>query len=217
MKFPFSAGCNSLARLTLALPVFLSIGTLAFAMIYRHSPMATGEAAEIVQPIPFSHKHHVQGLGLDCRFCHITVEKTSQAGYPDTATCLGCHSKIWSQAAMLEPLHESGEKKKPLHWFRVNRLPDYVYFDHSIHLAKNVGCVSCHGEVGQMARVVQKRSFLMRDCLGCHENPEKHVRPQGELFNEAWQTNDQRAVGLELVKENNIHPPPITNCVACHR
>lgn len=217
MKYPFSKGANAISKVSLVLIFLVLIGALSFAMAYRQFPMATGEGAEIVQPIPFSHKHHVQGLGLDCRFCHNTVDKTSQAGYPDTATCFGCHSKIWNKAEMLKPVRESAANKTPLHWFRVNRLPDHVYFDHSIHVSKNIGCVSCHGEVSKMARVVQHRSFLMRDCLECHSAPEKYVRPHKELFNEAWNPLNQEEIGMQLIRHKNIKTPPTTNCSACHR
>lgn len=217
MKFPFPPEANAVSRLSLVLLILFSIVALSFTMVYRHSPMATGEGAEIVQPIPFSHQHHVQGLGLDCRYCHSSVDKSSQAGFPDTATCLGCHSKIWADANMLAPIRESGRNKTPLHWFRVNRLPDYVFFDHSIHVNKGIGCVSCHGAVSKMPRVVQQRSFLMRDCLECHSAPEKYLRPISEIFNEGWLPSDQNSLGEELIHVNQVHPPPITNCMACHR
>jgi cytochrome c3-like protein len=217
MKHPFSDGTNALARLSLFFLIVLVIGSLSLAMVYQHFPIATGQGAEILQPIPFSHQHHVQGLGLDCRYCHTSVEKSANAGFPDTATCVGCHSMIWNQSAMLEPVRESARTNTPLHWFRVNNLPDYVYFDHSIHINKGIGCVSCHGLVGQSPRVVQKRSFLMRDCLECHKAPEKYLRPASEILNENWHTEDQLTLGRTLMKENNVHPPPITNCSVCHR
>lgn len=217
MKYPFAPQTNALARLSLALLILVSIGALGFTMIYRQSPMATGEGAEILQPIPFSHQHHVQGLGLDCRYCHTSVEKSSHAGFPDTATCLGCHAKIWTQATMLQPVRDSGKNNTPLHWFQVNRLPDYVYFDHSIHINKGIGCVSCHGTVSQMPLIKQHRSFLMRDCLGCHEAPEKHLRPLTEIFNEHWKAENQDSLGRDLLQRNHVRPPPVTNCTACHR
>ncbi|MGZ3770693.1 MAG: cytochrome c3 family protein [Bdellovibrio sp.] len=186
-------------------------------MVYRHFPMATGEGSLINQPIAFSHQHHVQGAGLDCRYCHTSVEKSSSAGFPDTGTCYGCHSQIWNKAPILEPVRKSAKENKPLQWFRVHRIPDYVFFDHSIHISKGIGCVSCHGAISTMKVVVQKRSFLMRDCLGCHQNPEKFVRPVSQIFNENWTAQDQNTLGKELIKKYHINAPPKTNCNACHR
>ena len=186
-------------------------------MVYRHSPMATGEGAEILQPLPFNHQHHVQGLGLDCRYCHTAVEKSAKAGFPDAATCYGCHSEIWKSAPMLDPVRKSVEENHPLYWFQVNRLPDYVYFDHSIHINKGIGCVSCHGEVSQQALITQQRSFLMRDCLECHEAPEKNLRPRAEITNDQWRATGSTDQEAELVRLYNVRPPPITNCNVCHR
>lgn len=190
MKYPFPKEANAVARLALVFIILLLIGTGGLAMIYRHSPMATGQGVQILQPLPFSHQHHVQGLGLDCRYCHTSVEKSSSAGFPDTKTCFGCHSHIWSEAPVLEPVRKSARDHRPLSWLRVNRLPDHVYFDHSIHIAKGVSCMSCHGDVSKMAVLVQTRSFLMRDCLECHESSEKKY---------------------------GVKAPPITNCSVCHR
>lgn len=218
MKFPFPKEANAVARGSLVLLIFFLLIGGSFAMIYRRIPTATGEGAEVVQPILFNHRHHVQGLGLDCRYCHTSVEKSSRAGFPDTATCYGCHAKIWNQAAMLEPVRKSGQNHQSLHWFQINRLPDYVYFDHSIHISKGVGCVSCHGEVSKMAVVTQRRSFLMRDCLQCHEAPTQNIRPRSEITNDSWQPNEKEFVSSqELMKVYHVQPPPITNCSVCHR
>jgi len=217
VKFPFSAKANDFTRWFLIFLTVALLATAAFATVYHHVPLFTQVGKQTVQPLPFSHQHHVQGLGLDCRYCHTSVEKSASAGYPDTATCYGCHSQIWTQAAMLQPVRDSAQHNKPLTWFRVNQLPDYVYFNHSIHIAKGIGCVSCHGEVSRMAVVVPHRTFLMRDCLSCHEAPEKYVRPREEIFNEKWVAENQQEVGERLVHEYGIQSPLLTNCSVCHR
>ncbi len=138
------------------------------------------------QPIPFSHKHHVSGLGLDCRYCHTMVEKSSNAGMPSTAICMTCHSQIWTDAAMLAPDRQSLAENVPIRWTRVYTLPDYAYFDHSIHVAKGVGCTECHGPIGDMALTWKAQPLQMRWCLSCHRDPAPHLRPREEVFNPHW-------------------------------
>jgi hypothetical protein len=192
-------------------------GVLALTTGFYHSPPFTGESRRIVQPILFSHQHHVQGLGLDCRYCHTNVERSSFAGLPDSATCYGCHSQIWNTSEMLKPVRDSLHEQKPLQWYRVNQLPDYVYFSHQIHIAKGIGCFECHGAVSRMPVVEQKRSFLMRDCLSCHKDPGKFVRPRREITNENWRPEDHPDENLKAIKELQVHPLPVTDCNLCHR
>ena len=170
------------------------------------------------QPIPFSHKHHVSGLGIDCRYCHTKVELSSDAGMPSTAICMTCHSQVWTNAAMLAPDRESLAQNKPLRWSRVYTLPDYVFFDHSIHIAKGVGCASCHGPIDEMPLTYQENTLLMEWCLQCHRNPENHVRPKSEVFNMSWKTDDQVSLGRQLVEEYGVRSPrELTSCSTCHR
>src|SRR5262249_46164795 len=138
------------------------------------------------QPVPFSHRHHVGGIGLDCRYCHTTVEVSSFAGIPPTKTCMNCHSQIWTNSAMLEPVRESFRSGKSIEWNRVHHLAGFVYFDHSIHVKKGVGCVTCHGRVDQMPLTWQESSLQMEWCLGCHRNPERFVRPREQVFSMDW-------------------------------
>lgn len=186
-------------------------------MMYAHSDRYNGVGDQITQPLPFSHLHHVQGLGLDCRYCHASVERAASAGMPSSATCLGCHQEIWKNQPLLDPLHDSVRENKNLIWFRVHDLPDFVYFDHSIHIHKGIGCVTCHGVVSRMASVTQQKAFFMRDCLECHRHPEKYLRPQNEIFNEKWRALDQERLGLELKKNYRLKPFKETDCSLCHR
>ena len=217
MKYPFPPEANVYSKLLLGFLVlfFLIVGALTTG--FYHSPIFTGEGRQIVQPVPFSHQHHVQGLGLDCRYCHSSVEKSSFAGMPDSATCFGCHSQIWNHSEILKPIRDSIKNHQPLVWYRVNELPDYVFFSHQIHVAKGIGCVSCHGDVGKMPVVKQTRSFLMRDCLSCHLNPEKNVRPISELTNADWHPQDHPEQTLKAVQDLQVHPLSTTNCNLCHR
>ena len=168
------------------------------------------------QPVMFSHKHHVNGLGLDCRYCHTSVEVSSNAGIPPTHTCMSCHSQVWTEAPILQPVRDSYRTGKPLQWVRVHDLPDFVYFNHSIHVKKGVGCTTCHGQVDQMAVKQLAVPQLNRGRLDCHRNPENYVRPREEVFSVSWvPPSNQKELGRKLVEEYQIKSR--TNCSSCHR
>jgi hypothetical protein len=169
------------------------------------------------QPVPFSHQHHVAGLGLDCRFCHATVEVSATAGMPPTDTCMTCHSQLWTNAAMLEPVRRSLANRQPLHWQRVNRLPDYVYFNHSIHIAKGVGCVTCHGQVDRMALTEKAASLRMAWCLDCHRDPAPNLRPRPAVFDLDWKPAADTPSGTALARDYHVHAATLTDCSVCHR
>lgn len=170
------------------------------------------------QPVPFSHEHHVSGLGIDCRYCHTAVETSSFAGLPPTQTCMTCHSQIWTDAPMLRPVRESWRTGEPLRWTRVNDLPDFVYFDHSVHVAAGVSCVSCHGRVDRMPLTKRSRPFHMLECLECHRDPARHLRPREHVFDLAWQPSEpQPALGHRLLEAYGIRVEQLTDCSICHR
>ena len=170
------------------------------------------------QPVPFSHKHHVTGLGIDCRYCHTSVEHGAFAGIPPTETCMTCHSQIWTEAPNLEPVRTSWRENKHIEWNKVHDLPDFVYFDHSIHLAKGVGCQTCHGQVDQMPLMWKVNSLNMEWCIECHKNPEKFVRPKEQVFSMTYRKpNNQEELGAQLVADYNIQTEQLLNCSVCHR
>lgn len=169
------------------------------------------------QPVPFSHKHHVSGLGFDCRYCHTTVEVSQNAGIPPSHTCMTCHSQIWSNAELLAPVRQSLAEKKPLRWTGVYVLPDYVYFDHSIHIAKGVGCTECHGPIGDMPLTWKATTLYMSWCLSCHRDPAPHLRPKDQVFNPHWQRSADTPSGEQLMMEYHIHPETLSDCGVCHR
>jgi Cytochrome c7 and related cytochrome c len=183
------------------------------------SPYYTDVNVAREQPVPFSHKHHVGELGIDCRYCHTSVEKSSFAGIPPTQTCMSCHSHIWTNASMLEPVRASYRDDKSISWTRVNALPDFVYFDHSIHVAKGVGCTTCHGPIAEMPITWRANTLYMSWCLSCHREPEKFVRPKSEVFNPRYELPpNQLELGKQLVAEYKIQSPRvITACTTCHR
>jgi len=212
----FHRSFNILARATILGAVLLA--ALASWGLYGffRSPFATGQTIVHLQPVPFSHEHHVGRLGFDCRYCHTSVETAGFAGIPPTKTCMNCHSQIWVGSQMLEPVRESYRTGKPLRWQRVHRLADFVYFDHSIHVAKGVGCATCHGRVDRMPLTYQAQPLLMEWCLDCHRSPERYVRPKQEVFNMAWSApGDQVELGRKLVKQYGIRS--LTSCSTCHR
>jgi len=212
----FHHSTNLISRLSIYGGVFI-IGLLGYALYaIGMSPWYTDVNVAREQPVPFSHKHHVGELGLDCRYCHTSVEKSSFAGVPPTQTCMTCHSQIWTNAAMLEPVRASYRDDKSISWTRVNALPDFVYFDHSIHVHKGVGSTTCHGQVAEMPLTWRANTLYMSWCLDCHRAPENHVRPRSEVFNPNYVTpSNQAELGAKLVKEYKIQK--LTNCTTCHR
>jgi Cytochrome c7 and related cytochrome c len=189
------------------------------SLMFLRSSYGTDAGVVRAQPVPFSHEHHVGVLGIDCRYCHTTVEESSAAGLPPTKTCMNCHSQMWVGSRMLEPVRESYRTDQPLTWHRVYNLPGFVYFDHSIHVHKGIGCSSCHGRIDEMPLTYQEPSLLMEWCLDCHRHPERNVRPRAEVFNIRYrQPADQLKLGKQLVSEYAIKPAlEITNCTVCHR
>lgn len=176
----------------------------------------TGEGLFLHQPIPFSHEHHVRGLGIDCRYCHTSVEESAFAGIPATKVCMTCHSQVWTEAELLEPVRESFRTDLPIPWTRVHDLPDFSYFNHAIHLKKGIGCSSCHGRVDQMPLMWAESTLHMEWCLECHREPERFVRPREELFNMSWEPLEQPlAERLALLEEYDVRPN--TDCNTCHR
>ncbi|HUJ20010.1 MAG TPA: cytochrome c3 family protein [Bryobacteraceae bacterium] len=212
----FHPSTNTFSRVSIFGGIFI-IAFLVWAWAELNaSTYATRAKVPIEQPVPFSHEHHVGGLGIDCRYCHTSVENSSFAGIPPTKTCMNCHSQIWNNAAMLEPVRESFRSDKSIRWIRVHDLPDYVYFNHSIHVAKGVGCTTCHGQVNKMPLMWQEASLQMSWCLDCHRHPEQYVRPKSEVFSVNWlPPPDQLAAGRKLVKEYHIQS--LTSCSTCHR
>lgn len=176
-----------------------------------------GPRDAIEQPLPFSHKHHVGDDGIDCRYCHSSVETSAFAGMPPISTCMTCHSQLYTDQTMLAPLVKAYLSGVPLHWQRVHTLPDFVYFNHSIHIAKGIGCVSCHGEVDQMPLTWRVAPLTMRWCLDCHRQPASHLRPADEVFNLHWRPADQRALGARLLRAYHIDGTRLTECSVCHR
>ncbi len=214
----FGPGANTIATLMMAAIGAAPVLAVGLSYEVMRSPYVTNQNITRNQPVPFSHEHHVSGLGLDCRYCHTSVEKARFAGMPPTETCMTCHSQIWTNAQMLAPVRESLAKNKPMAWTRVHRLPDYVYFDHSIHVAKGVGCTTCHGDIGQMRLTRQADPLTMQWCLDCHRNPAPHLRPGEAIFDPKWQPpKDQAEVGPKLVAAYHINTGHLTDCTICHR
>jgi hypothetical protein len=215
----FHPSTNTLSRLTVFGGLFAGPGLLLLTYLIIRSPYQTRVQVIPEQPVPFSHEHHVRGLGIDCRYCHTSVETSSFAGLPPTYTCMSCHSQIWSETAMLEPVRASLANDQPLRWNRVHDLPDFVYFHHGIHVQKGVGCKSCHGRVDLMPLTWKDQPLTMEWCLECHRHPERHLRPREEVFNMAWAPpdGDQLALGRKLVKDYGIPGDRLTNCSTCHR
>ncbi|MGH7894722.1 MAG: cytochrome c3 family protein [Candidatus Binatia bacterium] len=215
MPQTFQRSTNTLSRLSIFGALFVVAGGLwGLAMVNRSSYVTqVGVARE--QPVQFSHKHHTGELGIDCRYCHTGVEHAAIANVPPTKTCMNCHTQIWRDSPFLEPVRRSLADDVALQWIRVNDLPDYVYFNHQVHVAKGVGCVSCHGRVDEMNQLYQATSLQMEWCLDCHRHPERQVRPPGRVFDMAWQADDQATLGPALVRDNHIRTR--TDCSTCHR
>lgn len=212
----FHPSFNTFSRLSIAGALIFGAGLLGGILQIGRSPYVTRAQEAREQPVPFSHKHHVSGLGIDCRYCHTSVEDSAFAGIPPTKTCMTCHSQIWEDSPMLEPVRESYRTGKSIQWNRVHDLADFVYFNHSIHIKKGVGCDTCHGRVEQMPLMWKEKTLQMEWCLECHRAPEKFVRPREEVFNYDWTPPvDQLTLGSELVDKYDIQR--LDNCSVCHR
>jgi hypothetical protein len=212
----FHHSTNTLSRVTIFGAVFLIALTLWAVLEVNRSPFVTGQNVAKNQPVPFSHQHHVGGMGIDCRYCHTTVEVSAFAGLPPTKTCMNCHSQIWNQSPMLEPVRESFRSDRSIEWNRVHDLPDFAYFNHAAHVNRGVGCTTCHGRVDRMPLMAQAASLQMEWCLECHRNPARYVRPPSEVFSVTWEPPaDQLQKGAEIIKQYGIRPS--TSCSTCHR
>jgi hypothetical protein len=229
----FRPRANTIARASIAgVVIGVSVLGLVAAGVDR-SPYVTNQGVVRDQPVPFSHEHHVNGLGIDCRYCHTSVGDSGFAGLPPTKTCMTCHSRIWTDAPLLAPVRDSWREGVPLQWTRVHNLPDFVYFQHDIHVNKGIGCVTCHGPVDQMSLMFQQNTLQMKWCLDCHYSPEKHLRPREQVFNMHFAIDDQikreysdanhvvtdqESLGKALIDRYHIPTDGrLTSCYTCHR
>jgi len=213
----FRSTANSYARVSiiLALVTVAAVGGALFELI-ADSTYATRQGDAREQPIPFSHAHHVGSMGIDCRYCHTSVENTDWSPLPATKICMNCHSQIWINSPTLQPVRESFITNQSIKWTKVYDLPDYVYFNHSIHIKKGVGCETCHGRIDEQGLTWQEPSLQMRWCLDCHRNPEKNLRPRDQITTMGYVPKEpQEQLGARLVKE--YHVQKLDTCWTCHR
>jgi len=216
----FHRSTNTLSKVSIFGALFILAASLWVLAGINRSSYVTQAYVARAQPVQFSHKHHVSDDGIDCRYCHTTVETGAVAGLPPTKTCMNCHSQLFADSPYLEPVRESWRTGKPIQWTRVHDLPDFAYFDHSIHVKKGVGCSTCHGRVDQMPLTWQVSSLQMEWCLECHRQPEKFIRPREKVFEMEWPPPgyNQLAEGLRLKSEYKIQSPAVmTSCSTCHR
>ncbi len=210
----FPPWSNAAIRAALALVVLGAAGSVAAVIVFVRTPWRRKEFEPTDQPVVFDHRHHTQDDGIDCRYCHNTVDRAANAGIPSTDLCMGCHNQIWNQSPLLEPVRRSYFSRMPIPWNRVHDLPDFVYFDHSVHVNHGVGCVSCHGRVDQMPRVYQVASLTMDWCLDCHRAPETRLQPIQQVANASWKA-DREESSMRLARELGVQR--LTHCTTCHR
>lgn len=212
--YHFPKWANKLTILVLL--VVASAPAYVFTLLYYGGrPTTTDVGYAPKQPVPYSHAVHVGELGMDCRYCHNTVEQASHAAIPPTQTCMNCHNNVRANSELLLPVRESIATGNAVEWVKIHDLPDYAYFNHSAHVQRGVSCVSCHGRIDRLDVVSQKESLSMGWCLDCHRNPEKHIRPVDKVYELDWQPENQIEQGLALIEKNNIKPS--TDCSTCHR
>lgn len=219
MPLIFPPRSNTFAKVSILGGLILLAAVVGFLVWFIHSPTFNKVGVAVDQPVPFPHGFHVAAVGLNCRYCHESVDKSSFAGMPNTETCMSCHSQVKLDSPLLQPVRDSWANNTPIVWNRVNNLPDYAFFNHSIHINKGVGCESCHGRVDQQTTAVKSQTFYMTFCLDCHENPAKYVRPKDQVYTMGYQpAGDQMQIGKQLVGEYAIQSPSVlTNCSTCHR
>ena len=225
----FSRSADTIFRTSLVGGVVLGIVIVCAMLAIARSPYMTNQYMTVEQPVPFSHQHHVADIGIDCRYCHQTVETSARAGVPATQVCMNCHRELWNQTDMLAPVRASFRTDEPLHWNRVHDMPDYVYFNHSIHIHKGIGCYSCHGRVDEMALTYRAYPLTMKWCLDCHRDPKQHVRPRelvfqpkplAELIAQNSASSEAEEISLEGLQERlseEYHLKSRTDCYTCHR
>jgi formamidopyrimidine-DNA glycosylase len=212
----FHPSTNTISKLSIFGTAILLVALVVALAAINESPYITEVGVARGQPVPFSHKHHVGDDGIDCRYCHTSVETSSFAGIPPTKTCMNCHSQIWADSPMLAPVRESFRQDRSIQWTRVHNLPGFVYFDHSIHVHKGIGCSTCHGRVDKMPLMWRENTLYMDWCLECHRQPERFVRPREYVFRMDYvPPADQIALGQKLVQEYKIQK--LTSCSTCHR
>jgi hypothetical protein len=212
----FHHSTNTLSKVSIFGAVFIVAGVVWLTLEINRSSYVTRAQEARSQPVPFSHAHHVGGLGVECRYCHTSVDRSAYAGIPPTKTCMNCHSQIWAQSPTLEPVRASLRTDRSIEWVKVHDLPDFAYFNHSAHVNKGVGCSTCHGRVDQMPLVWQEKSLQMEWCLECHRNPERYLRPKSEVYNIAYEPPaNQLELGRTLVKDYDVKPQ--VTCSTCHR
>ena len=219
MSALFKPSANFWARASLVALGALAGGAILALWGYQRTPYAQGLQEEIVQPVFFDHRHHVVDDLVDCRYCHFNVERGASAGIPTTEMCMNCHAQIWNKSPRLEPVRRSYFTGQPIQWNRVHQLPDFAYFNHSIHVAKGIGCVTCHGRIDEMAAVTKVASLQMTWCLDCHRNPGPNLRPRDQITSMTWQPPSDpqaaKALAAELTKSYDVHSR--TSCTTCHR
>ncbi len=215
----FPRWTNTVSRVMGAATLIIPALGLGGAMLFVRTPFVTNERIDYDQPVQFDHRHHNWEQGIDCRYCHTSVETSANAGIPSTSVCVGCHAQVWNKSPRLEPVRKAFFSEKPIDWVKVHDLPDFVYFNHSIHVGKGVGCVSCHGRVDQMAAISQGAPLTMRWCLDCHRDPGPNLRPKEEVTSMTWQPpsghDEAKKLADELLVKNEVHPR--TSCDTCHR
>lgn len=224
MSATFPSWTTRAARIAVAVAVTGLIVTPLLAMVWVRTPMARGEDLDIKQPVPFDHRVHVTGLGIDCRFCHAGAERSAWAGLPPTEKCVSCHTQAWINSSAFAPVRQSLATGQPIQWRRVNELPDFVYFNHSIHVKKGVGCETCHGRIDQMSQVRQAKSLTMGWCVSCHVNPGPNLRPLSAITAMGWRPPQVSSASGDAGKNAYMHTlveqyqvKRLTNCSTCHR
>lgn len=215
----FTPQADSIFRLSIAGAVVVIVGAFVAAEAIAHSDYVTGYDLVQPQPVPFSHKHHAGELGIDCRFCHASVERAANAGMPSTHVCMTCHSQVWTSAAMLAPVRDSMASDQPIFWHRVYGLAEYVYFDHSVHIHNGIGCSTCHGDLDRMQMTRNATGFSMDFCMNCHTAPWRNLRPKNRLWDMQWRPPaNQATLGRQLIKQYHIDlSGRLTDCSTCHR
>lgn len=212
----FHRSTNTLSRVSIFGAVFIVAGIAWGFLSFNRSPYMTQARVARDQPVPFSHEHHVAGIGIDCRYCHTSVENAAFAGIPPTETCMNCHSQIFADSPTLEPVRQSFRTGEPLRWTRVHDLPDFAYFDHSIHVSKGIGCETCHGRIDRMPLTWREHTLHMEWCLDCHRDPERNVRPRAQIVTMGWKPEDSPGLSRSGLAEA-YHVASLENCSVCHR